>query len=121
MPLRSLFGYWDTKETVLTHPGEVSSAKAALANGPKGTIGRGMEAGSIVAKIRGRRVVVALFTPSNRSGYGPLFDGILLEQPWVRGVARKISMDLPSDDLFRDGTSWCGNRFSRGTVHRRLP
>jgi hypothetical protein len=88
MSLMSLLGYADAKETVLTRPGEVSSAKVALADSPKGKIGRGMDAGRIVAKVRGERVVVSLFTPKNRSWYGPLFEGILQGHQRGFGVLR---------------------------------
>jgi hypothetical protein len=88
MSLMSLVGYCEMKETVLTRPGEVSAAKAALADSPKGKIGRGMDAGRIVAKVRGERVIVSLFTPNNRSWYGPLFEGILQGHHRGSGVLR---------------------------------
>jgi hypothetical protein len=71
----SLLGYYWTREIALSCPGEASSVKAAISNAPKGKVGRGMDAGHIVLRLRRARVVIALFTRHNRSGYGPLFDG----------------------------------------------
>ena len=53
MSLIALLGYCEGKERVLTRQGEVSSAKIALADTPKEKIGRGMDVGRIVVKLRG--------------------------------------------------------------------
>ena len=63
MSLMALLGYCEGKETVLTRPGDASSAKAALAGAPKPKTGRGIDAGRIVVRARNSTVVAAMFTP----------------------------------------------------------
>ena len=83
--MMSLLGYCEENETILTRPGDASAAKVAIAEAQEGIVGRGINAGRFLAKIRGQRVIVALFTPQNRSWQAPLLEGIVEDQK--RGFA----------------------------------
>ena len=77
--MMTFLGYYQNHEVKLMRPGDRISATAALSEGPKPKVGRGMESGRIVVKLDHDKVRVALFTPQGRSWYGPLFDGKLKE------------------------------------------